>query len=65
MGNAMQQNVGNEDRIIRAILGVILIGWGIFAQSWWAVIGIIPLFSAVVSWCPAYVPFGINTQKKT
>lgn len=59
----MVKNVGGADRIIRVILGVAIILIGIYYQSWWGVIGILPLFTAALNWCPAYLPFGISTCK--
>ncbi len=59
----MVKNVGGADRIIRVILGVAIILIGIYTQSWWGVIGILPLFTAALNWCPAYLPFGISTCK--
>ena len=57
----MTKNVGGIDRILRIIVGLALIGWGIFAQNWLGAIGIVPLATALIGWCPAYLPFGINT----
>ena len=59
----MKRNVGKTDRIFRVLLGVAIIGVGIFFKSWWGAIGIIPLFTATIGWCPAYLPFGISTCK--
>jgi hypothetical protein len=59
----MTKNMGTTDRIIRAIAGIALLAWGYTAQNWLGAIGLIPLFTALVSWCPAYVPFGIRTNK--
>lgn len=60
----MKCNVGKVDRIIRVILGVCIIAGGVYYQSWWGAIGAVPLLTAVMSWCPAYVPFGISSCKK-
>ena len=59
----MQANVGSTDRIFRVILGVVIIGLGIYFQSWWGAIGIVPLLTATLKWCPVYIPFGLNTGK--
>lgn len=59
----MKKNVGGADRIIRFIIGAIIIVWGIVAQSWWGLIGIVPIFTATINWCPLYLPFGISTCK--
>jgi hypothetical protein len=55
------KNVGSADRVIRLILGLVIIGIGYYYQSWWGAIGIVPIFTALVGWCPAYMPLGIST----
>jgi hypothetical protein len=60
----MIHNVGTIDSIIRIILGLILIGWGIYTQMWWGAIGIIPLVTASLHWCPLYLPLGLNTKSQ-
>lgn len=57
----MQTNVGSFDRIFRVIAGIAIIAAGIIYQSWWGVIGVVPLLTATLGWCPAYVPLGIST----
>ena len=59
----MKKNVGVTDRIVRLILGVIIIGLGLYFKSWWGVIGIIPLITGLIGYCGLYSPFGINTCK--
>lgn len=59
----MTRNVGNVDRIIRIVLGVVIIAIGFLYQSWWGAIGIIPIITGALGWCPAYLPFKINTNK--
>jgi len=55
--------MGKTDRIIRTVLGAAIIIAGVYFQSWWGVIGLIPLGTAAIGWCPAYLPFGISTRK--
>lgn len=55
------QNVGGIDRIIRIIAGLIIISWGVYAQNWLGAIGIVPLLTGFIRWCPAYLPFGFKT----
>jgi hypothetical protein len=58
----MERNMGSADRIARLIVGIILIALVFVGpQSPWGWIGIIPILTAVVGWCPAYVPFGFRT----
>lgn len=60
----MNNNVGKVDRIIRALLGLLVIALGVMYQSWWGAVGVIFLLTAAIRWCPAYAPFGISTRRK-
>lgn len=63
----MTRNVGTIDRTIRIVAGVLLIafalGIGFPATGWnflgW--IGVVPLATALMGWCPAYTLIGVNT----
>lgn len=57
----MQHNVGGADRIIRIVVGIALIVWAILGGPIWAWIGVLPLATGLIGWCPAYLPFGIKT----
>ncbi|MDD2763292.1 MAG: DUF2892 domain-containing protein [Opitutaceae bacterium] len=59
----MKANIGTADRVVRIIIGLAIIGVGICYRSWWGLIGLLPLLTAAVRFCPAYVPFGISTCK--
>jgi hypothetical protein len=59
----MKVNMGKADRIIRAILGIVIIAIGLYYQSWWGAIGLILLATATIAWCPIYLPFKISTKK--
>ena len=59
----MKRNVGNADRIVRIVVGLGIIGAGVAYQSWLGAIGLVPLATAAIGWCPAYLPFGISTCK--
>jgi hypothetical protein len=59
----MTKNMGKGDRIFRLILGVIIIAVGIYYQSWWGIVGLILLITAMINWCPLYVPFKLSTRK--
>jgi len=63
----MQTNVGSADRIVRVVGGVALIALIALAATGtvgaWGYIGVVPILTAAVGWCPAYLPFGINTCK--
>ena len=60
----MKKNVGKIDKTLRIVVGVIVIGWGIATQNWIGAVGIVPLLTGVIGWCPAYCPFGISTSGK-
>ena len=57
-------NIGKTDRIIRVTAGLFIIGAGIYFQSWLGAIGAIPIITAALGWCPAYIPLGISSCKK-
>lgn len=58
------QNVGTVDRVLRIVAGVILLSLVFVGpQTPWGWIGIVPLVTALVGWCPAYTLLGIKTCK--
>ncbi len=57
----MKSNVGGIDRILRIIAGLAILGAGYYFKSWWGLIGIVPLLTALFRFCPAYLPLGVNT----
>ena len=58
----MQKNVGSIDRIARIVLGLVLIALVFVGpQTPWGWIGLVPLATALVGWCPAYRLLGIRT----
>lgn len=59
----MKCNVGKADRIVRISVGLVIIILGFYYNSWWGFLGVLPLLSAAIGWCPAYLPFGISTCK--
>ncbi|WP_456372594.1 YgaP family membrane protein [Thiolapillus sp.] len=59
----MKQNVGGIDKILRVIVGLAVIGWGVYAQNWWGALGAIPLFTGLMGWCPFYPLLKVSTKK--
>jgi hypothetical protein len=60
----MKANVGGYDRVARVVLGVVLIALAATGTvGAWGYIGIVPILTAAIGWCPAYLPFGISTCK--
>ncbi|MBL4851639.1 MAG: DUF2892 domain-containing protein [Gammaproteobacteria bacterium] len=55
------KNIGSADKTIRIILALVIFGAGYYYQSWWGLVGLVPLLTAIISWCPAYSIFGIRT----
>ena len=60
----MDINVGSTERLLRIIVGVVIIGLGLYFQSWWGVVGIIPLLTGLFRFCPLYKMLGMNTCKR-
>jgi len=61
----MKKNVGGMDRNLRIAVGVLLIIGAIVYPPLnpWGFIGVVPLVTALVNWCPLYTLLGINTGK--
>lgn len=58
----MKLNVGGIDRILRIVLGLVLIGLtATGAIGVWGWLGIVPLATGAIGWCPPYAIFGFNT----
>lgn len=64
----MSVNMGSIDRLLRVILGLALLAFAFFgpadiAWKWVGYIGVVPLLTAAIGWCPAYTLLGIRTCK--
>jgi predicted RND superfamily exporter protein len=59
----MKPNVGTVDKIARIVVGLVIISVGVYFKSWLGIIGLIPLGTAIVGVCPAYLPLGLSTCK--
>lgn len=57
----MKKNVGTVDMIIRIIIGIVIASLGIVYQSWWGLLAIVPLLTALINFCPLYTIFGFST----
>lgn len=63
----MTKNMGTVDRVIRAIVGLALLSLLALLegnQRYWGLIGLVPLGTALIGWCPAYAPFGLSTCRR-
>ncbi|SPS02873.1 YgaP family membrane protein [Cupriavidus taiwanensis] len=58
----MQANVGTVDRVLRIVIGLVLIGLAATGRvGAWGWIGILPLLTGIVRVCPAYSMLGVKT----
>lgn len=58
-------NLGKADRIIRVVVGLSLIGFGIISQNYIvAAVGVIPLLTAAIGFCPFYTILKLNSGCK-
>ena len=57
------ENVGGFDKYFRIILGLAILAIGYYYQSWWGLIGIIPLLTGLVNRCGLYYLIGVSTCK--
>ncbi|MCB1480224.1 MAG: DUF2892 domain-containing protein [Tepidamorphaceae bacterium] len=62
----MQTNMGSIDRILRVVAGFALLAFAVFGPAdiswkWVGYIGIVPLLTALIGWCPAYSLIGVST----
>lgn len=61
----MQANIGTIDRALRVIAGVLLIALSLFGViGLWGWIGVVPLATGLLSFCPAYRLLGLSTCKR-
>jgi len=56
--------MGNTDRIIRGVIGLVIAGAGLYFSSWLGLIAIVPIGTAIFRFCPLYVPFNLSTEEK-
>ena len=60
----MKLNVGGIDRILRIVVGLALVVWALMGGPVWAWIGIVPLATGAVGFCPLYPILGMSTCAK-
>lgn len=59
----MKQNIGNTDKTLRITLGIIILILGWYLKSWFGLIGLAFIATALIGVCPAYLPFGFSSNK--
>jgi hypothetical protein len=61
----MPRNVGDIDKWLRIIAGLLILGLGAFGPlGWWGLLGIVPLATGVMGSCPACSLMGMNTCQR-
>ncbi len=61
----MKKNMSQTDRYIRMALGAIILALGVILGSWWGLIGLIPLITGILGFCPLYMIIGWSTLKES
>lgn len=59
----MRCNLGKTDMIIRVLIGFIIIEAGVYFEAWWGIVGLVPILTAVMGWCPLYAQFNVSTAR--
>lgn len=60
----MKKNLGMTERVIRVALGIAVLSIAFVGpQTAWGYVGLIPLVTGLVGWCPPYALFGFSTCK--
>jgi hypothetical protein len=60
----MNPNVGSADRIVRIVVGLGAIAAGVYFKSWWGAVGLVPVATGLVGWCPTYCPLNLSTVRE-
>jgi hypothetical protein len=61
--NYMTTNVGRTDKTARLIIGFAIAGLGLYYETRWGLVAIVPLVTAFTGFCPLYKLLGITTSK--
>lgn len=59
----MKCNVGRTEQIIRIVVGAIILVVGFALGSWWGIIGLLPILTGALRYCPVSDALGISTCK--
>ncbi|MDD5218028.1 MAG: DUF2892 domain-containing protein [Candidatus Omnitrophica bacterium] len=58
----MKGNLDIGGKMVRVILGMVIIWAGVFNGSWWGILGVAPIIVALLGWCPI-AAFGVLCSK--
>ena len=57
----MKTNVGSYDAAVRFVAGCLLLMLGNHSLGWWGLLGLAPILSACIGFCPIYALLHIDT----
>jgi hypothetical protein len=58
----IKPNLGNVDRVVRIVAGISLLAMVVVGpQTAWGYLGLVPLLTGVIGFCPAICPLGLST----
>ncbi len=60
----MKPNIGTVERVVRVVVGIGVLSLAFVGpRTPWAYLGLLPLLSGLVGWCPPYALLGISTVR--
>lgn len=62
----MEKNIGSTDKVIRIVAGLAILSLFFILEGnsrWFALIGLGPILTTFIGWCPAYTLMGVSTCK--
>ncbi|HBJ1647137.1 DUF2892 domain-containing protein [Clostridium botulinum] len=57
----MKCNVGRTEQIIRIVIGISIVLIGLYFRNWWGIIGLVPIITGLIRYCPINDILGIST----
>lgn len=60
----MKANVGGIDKVLRIVVGLALLSIIFLVEGpgrWWGLVGIVPLGTGLINYCPLYSILGLST----
>ena len=57
----MKSNIGSFDVAVRFVLGCLIGMCGVQQETWWGLVGLVPVITALLGYCPLYTLFHIDT----
>jgi Protein of unknown function (DUF2892). len=57
----MKCNVGKTEQIVRILIGAAIVLLGLYFKSWWGLIGLAPIITGAIQYCPVSDALGIST----